>query len=359
INVPDTVGYATPQEMADRVRRLKERVPALDKVVLSMHCHNDLGLATANTLAGILAGARQAEVTINGIGERAGNAALEEVVMAIRTRKEMFGGLSTDVNVKEIAKTSKMVSALMGLPVQRNKAIVGANAFAHSSGIHQDGIIKDRSTYEIIRPEDVGVSAHTFTLTARSGRAAIRHNLAAMGHKLTDAQIDAVYEKFLALADRKKEVMIEDLEALIQEVLFKVPERYRLEHVQILSGTRATPMAALKVWRDKELIEEASTGNGPIDAAYKCIERIVGRRFTLLNFGLNAITSGEDAVGEATVRIRTNGTIFSGAASSTDIIEAAVKAYLAAINRWMAAEEMERAAKGKGKRKGATPAADL
>lgn len=359
INVPDTVGYATPQEMADRIRRLKERVPALDKVVLSMHCHNDLGLATANTLAGILAGARQAEVTINGIGERAGNAALEEVVMAIRTRKEVFGDLYTGINTKEIAKTSKMVSALMGLPVQRNKAIVGANAFAHSSGIHQDGIIKDRSTYEIIRPEDVGVQAHTFTLTARSGRAAIRHHLSALGHNLTDQQVDAVYEKFLSLADKKKEVRIEDLEVLVQEVLFKVPERYRLEHIQILSGTKATPMAALRVWRDKDLVEEAATGNGPIDAAYKCIERIVGRRFTLLDFGLNAITSGEDAVGEATVRVRTNGTIFTGAASSTDIIEAAVKAYLAAINRWMAAEEVERAGRRKGKGKKAGPAADL
>jgi isopropylmalate/homocitrate/citramalate synthase len=187
INVPDTVGYATPQEMADRIRRLKEKVPALDKAVLSMHCHNDLGLATANTLAGILAGARQAEVTVNGIGERAGNAAMEEVVMAIRTRKEVFGKLFTDVNVREIAKTSKMVSALMGLPVQRNKAIVGTNAFAHSSGIHQDGILKDRSTYEIIRPEDVGVSAHTFTLTARSGRAALKHHIASFGTS-TDAR---------------------------------------------------------------------------------------------------------------------------------------------------------------------------
>jgi len=359
INVPDTVGYALPQEMGERIRRLRERVPALDKVVLSMHCHNDLGLATANTLAGILAGARQAEVTINGIGERAGNAALEEVVMALRTRKEVFGDLFTGINTKEIAKTSKMVSALMGLPVQRNKAIVGANAFAHSSGIHQDGILKDRSTYEIIRPEDVGVSAHTFTLTARSGRAAIRHHLAAAGHRLTDAQLDAVYEKFLALADRKKEVQVEDLEVLVQEVLFKVPERYRLEHVQILSGTGATPMAALKVWRDRQLVEEAATGNGPIDAAYKCIERIVGRKFTLLNFGLNAVTSGEDAVGEATVRIRTDGTIFTGAASSTDIIEAAVKAYLAAINRWLAAGAPGRAARGKSKGRAAVPAAQL
>jgi 2-isopropylmalate synthase len=209
-----------PSEMADRVRRLKEKVPALDKVVLSMHCHNDLGLATANTLAGILAGARQAEVTMNGIGERAGNASLEEVAVAIKTRKDIYAGLYTDLNLKEIARTSRMVSKLMGLPVQRNKAIVGANAFAHSSGIHQDGIIKDRSTYEIVRPEDVGVTAHTFTLTARSGRAALKHHIAALGHSPTDEQVDAIYEKFLALADKKKEVAVEDLEVLVQDELF-------------------------------------------------------------------------------------------------------------------------------------------
>ncbi|MBP2682261.1 MAG: 2-isopropylmalate synthase, partial [Deltaproteobacteria bacterium] len=199
INIPDTVGYATPQEMADRVRRLKEKVPALDHAILSMHCHDDLGMSTANTLAGILAGARQAEVTVNGIGERAGNASLEEVVLAIRTRKDIFGGLVTGINTKEISRTSRMVSKLMGLPIQRNKAIVGSNAFAHSSGIHQDGIIKDRSTYEIIRPEDVGVTAHTFALTARSGRAALKHHISGMGHHLTDAQLAEIYEKFLVL----------------------------------------------------------------------------------------------------------------------------------------------------------------
>jgi 2-isopropylmalate synthase len=242
-----------------------------------------------------------------------------------------------------------MVSKLMGLPIQRNKAIVGANAFAHSSGIHQDGIIKDRSTYEIIRPEDVGVTAHTFALTARSGRAALKHHIAAMGHHPTDAQLAEIYEKFLTLADKKKEVMIEDLEILVQDELFKVPETYKLVHLQILSGTKATPMAALKVQRHNEVIEEAATGNGPIDAAYKCIERIVGRNFQLIDFGMNAITSGQDAVGEARVRIRSNGTIFSGGASSTDIIEAAIKAYLSAINRWVAAEE-KGGRKGKGRK---------
>jgi 2-isopropylmalate synthase len=347
INIPDTVGYATPMEMADRVRRLKEKVPGLD--------HAILGMATANTLAGIVAGARQAEVTVNGIGERAGNASLEEVVLAIRTRKDIFGGLTTGVNTKEIAKTSRMVSKLMGLPIQRNKAIVGTNAFAHSSGIHQDGIIKDRSTYEIIRPEDVGVTAHTFTLTARSGRAALKHHISGMGHQLTDAQLAEIYETFLVLADKKKEVMVEDLEILVQDTLFKVPETYKLINLQILSGTKATPMAALKVQRNNEVIEEAATGNGPIDAAYKCIERIVGANFKLIDFGLNAVTSGKDAIGEARVRISSNGTIFSGGASSTDIIEAAIKAYLSAINRWVAAEAKTKAGK-KGASKKTQPA---
>jgi len=329
INIPDTVGYATPMEMADRVRRLKEKVPGLDHAILSMHCHDDLGMATANTLAGILAGARQAEVTVNGIGERAGNASLEEVVLALKTRKDIFGGLTTGVNTKEIAKTSRMVSKLMGLPIQRNKAIVGTNAFAHSSGIHQDGILKDRSTYEIIRPEDVGVTAHTFALTARSGRAALKHHISGMGHHLTDAQLAEIYDK--------------------------VPETYKLIHLQILSGTKATPMAALKVQRNNEMIEEAAMGNGPIDAAYKCIERIVGTKFKLIDFGLNAVTSGQDAIGEARVRIRSNGTIFSGGASSTDIIEAAIKAYLSAINRWVAAEAKTKPGK-KGAGKKAPPA---
>ena len=358
INIPDTVGYAMPMEMADRVRRLKEAVPALDKAVLSMHCHDDLGLSTANTLAGVLAGARQVEVTINGIGERAGNASLEEVAMAIKTRKDIYKGLYTGLNMKEIAKTSRMVSKLMGLPVQRNKAIVGANAFAHSSGIHQDGIIKDRSTYEIVRPEDVGVTAHTFALTARSGRAALKHHITSLGHSPSDAQVDAIYEKFLALADKKKEVMVEDLEILVQDEMFKVPETYKLIHVQILSGTKATPMAALKIQREKEIIEEAATGNGPIDAAYKCIERIVGHEFQLIEFGMNAVTSGQDAIGEARVRVRSNGTIFVGGASSTDIIEAAIKAYLSAINRWFDAEKksVKSARKGKeGKRAQAKP----
>ena len=349
INIPDTVGYAMPMEMADRVRRLKEAVPALDKVILSMHCHNDLGLSTANTLAGVLAGARQVEVTVNGIGERAGNASLEEVAMAIRTRKDIYKGLYTDLNMKEIARTSRMVSKLMGLPVQRNKAIVGANAFAHSSGIHQDGIIKDRSTYEIIRPEDVGVTAHTFTLTARSGRAALKHQIASLGHSPTSEQVDAIYEKFLDLADKKKEVMVEDLDVLVQDEMYRVPETYKLTNVQILSGTSATPMAALKIRRGKEIIEEAATGNGPIDAAYKCIDRIVGRTFQLIEFGMNAVTSGQDAIGEARVRIRSNGTIFAGVASSTDIIEAAIKAYLSAINRWVDVEK--KAAKTGGKEK--------
>ncbi|MDH3258904.1 MAG: 2-isopropylmalate synthase, partial [Deltaproteobacteria bacterium] len=224
INVPDTVGYAIPEEFGERIRRLKERVSALDGVILSVHCHNDLGLASANTLAAIKNGARQVEVTVNGVGERAGNCAMEEVVMALRTRKDFIGEYETKINAKEIYKTSRMVSSLMGLVVQPNKAIVGSNAFAHSSGIHQDGILKDRATYEIVRPEDVGVSAHQFILTARSGRHAVKDRIKELGYTLTDDQFGNVFDRFIELADKKKEVMNEDLTIIIEEELFKIPE---------------------------------------------------------------------------------------------------------------------------------------
>ncbi len=350
INVPDTVGYAIPEEFGERIRRLRERVPALDKVILSVHCHNDLGLATANTLAAIRNGARQVEVTINGVGERAGNCALEEVVMALRTRKDFLGEYETGINTKEIYRTSRMVSSLMGLVVQPNKAVVGSNAFAHSSGIHQDGILKDRATYEIMKPEDVGVPAHQFVLTARSGRHAVRHRIQEMGYSLTEEQFENVFERFLEVADKKKEVMNEDLAIIVEEELFKVPETYRLEHVQILSATEGIPMAALKVSKKGRVIREASTGNGPIDAAYKCVERIVKRKFRLESFHLSAVTSGKDAIGEATVRVRVNGNVYLGRATSTDVVVAAIKAYLAAINKAIYFEEKEKGDKKAGKK---------
>ncbi|NIO16180.1 MAG: 2-isopropylmalate synthase [Deltaproteobacteria bacterium] len=342
INVPDTVGYAIPEEFGERIRRLRERVPALDKVILSVHCHNDLGLASANTLAAIKNGARQVEVTVNGVGERAGNCSMEEVVMALRTRKDFIGNYTTGINAKEIYKTSRMVSNLMGLVVQPNKAIVGSNAFAHSSGIHQDGILKDRATYEIVKPEDVGVSAHQFVLTARSGRHAVKDRIKELGYTLTDTQFGNVFDRFIEIADKKKEVMNEDLSIIIEEELFKIPETYRLRHVQILSASQGIPMAALKVVHKNRVIDEASTGNGPIDAAYKCVERIVKRKFRLVSFNLNAVTSGKDAVGDATVRVRANGSVYLGRATSTDIIEAAIKAYIAAINKAIYFEEKEK-----------------
>ncbi len=337
---------------------MKERVPALDGVILSVHCHNDLGLASANTLAAIKNGARQVEVTVNGVGERAGNCAMEEVVMALRTRKDFIGNYTTGINAKEIYKTSRMVSSLMGLVVQPNKAIVGSNAFAHSSGIHQDGILKDRATYEIVRPEDVGVSAHQFVLTARSGRHAVKDRIKELGYSLTDDQFGNVFDRFIELADKKKEVMNEDLTIIIEEELFKIPETYRLKHVQILSASHGIPMAALKVVHKNRVIDEASTGNGPIDAAYKCVERIVKRKFKLVSFNLNAVTSGKDAIGEATVRVRANGVVYLGWATSTDIIEAAIKAYIGAINKAVYFEEKEKKEKKPAtKKKSATKVA--
>ena len=351
INVPDTVGYAIPEEFGERIRMLKEKVPALDNAVLSVHCHNDLGLASANTLAAIKNGARQVEVTVNGVGERAGNCAMEEVVMALRTRKDFMGHFKTGVRAKEIYKTSRMVSSLMGLVVQPNKAIVGSNAFAHSSGIHQDGILKDRSTYEIVRPEDVGVIAHEFILTARSGRHALRDRVSEMGYSLSDEQFENFFNRFLSLADKKKEVTNEDISILVEEELFRVPETYKLEHIQIFSSSQSTPMAALKVKKGKKVVDDAATGNGPLDAAYKCIERIVKRKFRLESFHMNAVTSGKDAIGDATVRVRANGSSYIGRATSTDIIEAAVKAYIAAINKAVYFEKKEKKTGKKGTKK--------
>ncbi len=351
INVPDTVGYAIPEEFGERIRRLKEKVPAFDHAVLSVHCHNDLGLASANTLAAIKNGARQVEMTVNGVGERAGNCAMEEVVMALRTRKDFIGNFETAIRSKEIYKTSRMVSSLMGLVVQPNKAIVGSNAFAHSSGIHQDGILKDRSTYEIVKPEDVGVTAHEFILTARSGRHALRDRVKEMGYTMKDEQFESFFDHFLELADKKKEVTNEDISILVEEELFKVPETYRLEDVQILSSSQGTPMASLKMKCGEETVEEAATGNGPVDAAYKCVERIVKRKFRLESFRMNSVTSGKDAIGDATVRVKANGNSYLGRATSTDIIVAAIKAYVGAINKAIYFEKKEKKGGKKGTKK--------
>ncbi len=335
INVPDTVGYAIPEEYGDMIRRLRERVQALDQITLSVHCHNDLGLAVANSLAAIRNGANQVECTINGVGERAGNASLEEIVMALRTRPGLYD-TETGIVSTEIYRTSRMVSRLMNIPVQPNKAIVGSNAFAHSSGIHQDGILKDRQTYEIIRPEDVGIRQHSIVLTARSGRAALRHRLAEIGFELNQEVFERVYNRFVAVADRKKEIGSEDLRVIVEIELTKVHETFTLHSIQIMSGSNMTPLAAVTLKREEQLLTDAATGNGPVNAAFNCIERLVREQGILRDYDLKAVTMGKDALGEATVRVEIEGTIYSGIGTSPDIIEASARAYLNAFNRFFA-----------------------
>lgn len=335
INVPDTVGYAIPEQYGELIRNLRERVPALDKVILSVHCHNDLGLAVANSLAAIRNGAQQVECTINGVGERAGNASLEEIVMALRTRQSFYDA-HTDIVTTEIFRTSRMVSRLMNIPVQPNKAIVGANAFAHSSGIHQDGILKDRSTYEIIRPEDVGVKAHSLVLTARSGRAALRHRLKELGYNLTEEQFERVHKRFLNVADRKKEISGQDLTSIVEIELTKVPETYSFHSLQIMSGNTMQPLASVTLMKDGQLMTDAATGNGPVNAVFNCIERITGVEGKLRDYDLKAVTMGKDALGEAMVRVEINGSVYSGVGTSPDVIEASARAYVNAFNRFFA-----------------------
>jgi len=335
INVPDTVGYATPDEFGDLIIRLRESVPALSKVTLSVHCHNDLGLAVANSVTAIRNGAQQVECTINGIGERAGNASLEEIVMTLRTRPTVFQA-HTDINTKEIYRTSRMVSRLMNIPVQPNKAIVGSNAFAHSSGIHQDGILKDRRTYEIMKPEDVGIKEHTMVLTARSGRAAVRHKLKELGFDLEKETFERVFERFINVADRKKEITAKDLSSIVEIEISKVPETYIFLGMQIMSGNQTTPLSSVQLQKGDDILTDAAIGNGPVDATYRCIERLIGHQGKLLDYDLKAITTGKDALGEAMVRVEIEGRVYSGLGTSPDVIEASARAYLNAFNRFLA-----------------------
>jgi 2-isopropylmalate synthase len=335
INVPDTVGYATPAEFGDLIRRLKESIPLLDQVTLSVHCHNDLGLAVANSLSAIQNGAQQVECTVNGIGERAGNASLEEIVMTLRTRPTIFEA-HTDIVTEEIYRTSRMVSRLMNIPVQPNKAIVGANAFAHSSGVHQDGILKDRSTYEIMRPEDLGIKEHAMVLTARSGRAAVRHKLKDLGFDLDDSVFQGVYQRFISVADRKKEISAKDLSSIVEIELSKVQETYTFLGMQIMSGNQTTPLASVRLQKGDEVLMDAAIGNGPVDATFHCIDRLVGHRGKLLDYDIKAITTGKDALGEAMVRVEVEGGVYSGVGTSPDVIEASARAYLNAFNRFFA-----------------------
>jgi 2-isopropylmalate synthase len=334
VNIPDTTGYCFPEEFAKKIKYLKENVKNIDKAVISVHCHNDLGLASANTLAGIQAGARQAEVTMNGIGERAGNTSLEEVVMAIKTRKE--SGVRVDVNSKEIIKTSKMVSMMMGIPIQPNKAIVGRNAFSHSSGIHQDGVLKSRENYEIIDPKEVGVDSSEIVLTARSGKAALKHRLEKLGFKIkSDQQLKDLYDKFLEIADQKKEVYDNDLRLLfLNQDQAKNKRDYELELIQVICGNKNIPTATIKIKDNlkNKTYEGLATGTGPVDAVYKAIDQVVKKKVKLKEYLVQAVTEGIDAQGKVNVEIETAQKVNYGSGADTDIITASAKAYLDAIN---------------------------
>ena len=337
LNIPDTTGYAIPAEFGELISQIKSRVQNIDKVTISVHCHDDLGLAVANSLAGIKNGARQVEGTINGIGERAGNAAIEEVVMAIRTRRDFFG-METSINTKQFYKTSKMVVNMLGMPVPPNKAIVGGNAFAHSSGIHVDGFLKAAETYEIMKPEDVGSPQSRVVLTARTGRHGLAHRLEELGYTLKKQELDQLYERFLAVADKKKEVFDDDVIALINDEIWAVEQIYILEYLHVACGTGTLPTASVKIKTADETKQAAACGDGPIDAAYEAIREATGLSPKLENYSIRAVTGGKEALGEATVRITENGRVFVGRGVSTDIIEASARAYIDAINRMVAAK---------------------
>jgi 2-isopropylmalate synthase len=332
VNIPDTVGYILPGEFTELIRYIREHTPNIDKAILSIHCHNDQGLATANTLAGLQAGARQMEVTVNGIGERAGNTSLEEVVMTLYNHRSHIG-LETGVNTREIYPTSRLVSMITGIVVQPNKAVVGANAFAHEAGIHQDGVLKNRLTYEIMEPEVVGISQNRLVLGKHSGRHAFRNKLAALGYELDAEQFDRLFRKFKELADKRKEILDEDIEVLYAEEILRAPDRYRLEYLNVVSGTQLVPTAMVKLIIDGEEVQGAGFGNGPIDAAYNTIAKMTGTRSKLMRFSIHSASGGTDALGEVTVRLKENGLIALGKGADPDIITAGAKAYVNGLNR--------------------------
>ena len=339
INIPDTVGYTTPGEFGKLISGIMRGVPGIQRAIVSVHCHDDLGMATANTLAGLSAGARQAEVTINGIGERAGNAALEEVVMALRTREDAYH-LSTGIDTSRITRASRLVSNLTGIPVQVNKAIVGANAFAHEAGIHQDGLLKNPDTYEIMRPQDVGLSRSRLVLGKHSGRHALREQLAQMGYDFDDAQIQVAFDRFKELADKKREVTDADLEALIADLFYQAREVYRLVDLQVVAGRSGMPTATVKLLGPEGAEHvEAGVGAGPVDATYRAIDAIVSAGAELLEYDVHAITSGIDAQGEVSVHLTDGTRVFRGYGADTDIIVASAKAYLNALNRLLTRQE--------------------
>jgi 2-isopropylmalate synthase len=343
LNIPDTVGYALPYEYGRLIAQLKSDVPGIGKCVISTHCHNDLGMAVANSLAGVRNGARQVECTVNGLGERAGNAALEEIVMAIRTRADFFAQagtapLCTNINTKEIYRTSQLVSRLTGFVIQPNKAIVGANAFAHEAGVHVDGVLKERTTYEIMTPETIGLSGSRMVLGRHTGRHGFVDRCKKLGFKLSKQEIERAYQRFLETADKKKEVFDEDLAAIINDEVRIVEQIYQLEYLHVACGTGTLPTASVKMMVRGEVKMAAAYGDGPVDAAYEAIRQATGLSPKLESYSLRAITSGKEALGEATVGISEDSRTYIGRGVSTDIIEASAKAYVDAINRMVAAK---------------------
>jgi len=332
VNIPDTVGYAMPSQFGWLIRYLRERVPNIDQAVISVHCHNDLGLAVANSLEAIRAGAGQVECTINGLGERAGNAALEEIVMALKTRSDFFDA-DTNIATRRIYPASRLVATITGMHVQRNKAVVGENAFAHEAGVHQHGVLSHRETYEIMRPEDIGVPSSRLVLGKHSGRHALKKRIEAMGYRLADDQLEAVFKRVKVLADKKKDVYDADIEALIDQHLGAAAEVWSLQALQTTAGSTAIPTATVSLAQEGKTVTDAATGDGPVDAVYEAIGRITGIRPTLTDYSLRALTGGKDAQGEVTIEVEHEGRRFRARGLSTDIVEASARAYLAAINR--------------------------
>lgn len=332
VNIPDTTGYCLPTEYGAKIKYLMEHVDGIDKAIISTHCHNDLGMATANTLSGVINGARQAEVTINGIGERAGNTSLEEIAMILKCHKNL--NIDTNINTSRIYPASRMVSSLMNMPVQANKAVVGRNAFAHSSGIHQDGVLKNADTYEIMNPKDVGLDENSIVLTARSGRAALKYRLQVLGVNIDDEKkVDSLYQKFLALADRKKEVNDDDILMLAGADTAEA-HSVKLDYLQVTTGVGLRSVASIGLDISGQKFEEAASGNGPVDAAINALKRIVRKQMTLKEFTIQAISKGSDDVGKVHMQVEYNGNVYYGFGVNTDIVSASVEAYIDCINKF-------------------------
>ena len=333
VNIPDTVGYTEPEEFGSLIMAIKENVPNIERAIISVHCHNDLGLAVANSLEAIKNGARQVECTINGIGERAGNASLEEIVMALDTRKDVFGKLNTEIKKNQIYKTSRLVSKLTGFVIAPNKAIVGTNAFRHEAGIHQDGILKERSTYEIIKPEDVGFYGTGLVLGKHSGRHAFGERLKTLGFHLTKQQLNKAFVRFKQIADKKKNIFDDDLMAIVEDEIRTAKPLWQLESFEVSSGTKVIPRATVRLKKRGKILIGSSSGDGPVDACFKATDKITNIKAKLQDYRLEAVTSGKDALGEVGLKLKAKGKVVTSRGSSTDIIEASVRAYINALNK--------------------------